>query len=85
MPEINDEVAGRRVLVQPPVLNYNGREESGMRQNIVDTYFDYQLTKVIPLNHDLVVANTGPHFLSHFGSCQISDLLLSFKKLSLVV
>ena len=41
MPEINDEVAGRRVLVQPPVLNYNGREESGMRQHIVDTYFDY--------------------------------------------
>ena len=42
MPEIDD---GRQALPQPPLVCYDGDEETGVRQHIVDTYFDYELAQ----------------------------------------
>ena len=41
MPDLADDNIQRRNVVQPPRLVFNGREETGIRQHIVDTYFDY--------------------------------------------
>ena len=41
MPEIDQDNNQRRNALQPPVVTFNGREETGMRQHIVNTYFNY--------------------------------------------
>ena len=41
MADYNNDDDGNAAQQQPVALRYNGNEDTGIRQHIVDTYFDY--------------------------------------------